>query len=186
MEAVVQTQTVAEVGAPPAGHGAEPGLINVSPPMLALTWITFAVVALILYKVAWRPILTALDMRERGIRKALEDAEKARQEALASEERNRQLLQEAEQESRRIVTEARAAAEATARHLREDGERRARELMEEAKRDIAAASDQARDSLRRETANLTIQLASRVLARNVDSNQDRQLIADAIKEMPQS
>lgn len=185
MDETLQTQSVVEVAAP-SEPAAEPSLINVSTPMMALTWLTFTIVAVLLYKVAWKPILAALDMRERGIRRSLEEAEKARQEALASEERNRNLLQAAEQEARRIVAEARASAESSARQIREESERRARELAEEARRDIAAAADQARETLRRETAGLAIHLASRVVAANMDTEKNRALVDNALQEMPQS
>lgn len=185
MDETLQTQSVAEVVAP-SRPAAEPSLINVSSPMIALTWVTFALVALILYKVAWKPILAALDMREQGIRRSLEEAEKARREALASEERNRALIQEAEQEARRIVSEARTAAETSARQIREESERRSRELAEETRRDIAAAADQARETLRRETAGMAIQLASRVVAANMDAAKNRDLVAEALKEIPKT
>ncbi len=185
MDETLQTQSVVEVSAHPE-PAAEPSLVKVSGPMMALTWVTFAMVALILYKVAWKPILAALDMREQGIRRALEEAEKARKDALASEERNRILIQEAEQEARRIVSEARSAAEAGARQIREESERRARELSEETRRDIQAAAEQAREALRRETANMAIQLASRVIAANMDAAKNRDLVAEALKEIPRS
>jgi len=185
MEENLQTQAVMEV-TPAAEHEPTPGLINVSVPMLTLTWLSFAVVAALLYKVAWKPILAALDMRERGIRKAVEDAERASQEAAASEERNRKLLQDAETEAQRIVAEARAAAEAGVRQLREDAEKRARELAEEARRGIASATDHARETLRKETSELAVLLASKVLARNVDPETNRSLIQEALREISKS
>jgi F-type H+-transporting ATPase subunit b len=182
MEEGFQTQAVVQVE--PAAHGAEDGLMSVSAPMMTLTWVSFLIVAALLYKVAWKPILTALDLRESGIRKALENAEKARREALASEERNRKLIQDAEVEAHRIIVEARSAAEACVRQLHEDAARRAKELTEEAQRDIACAIDQARQSLRGETAEMVIKLSSKVLAGTVDPQKSRQLIQDALREVP--
>lgn len=181
MEEEIQTQAVVEV-TPAAQHEASPGIISVSGPMLALTWVSFTIVAILLYKVAWKPILGALDTRERGIRKALEDAERASREAAASEERNRKLIQDAEAEAQRIMADARAAAEASVRQLREDSERRSRELAEETRRDIAAAADHAREALRRETSDLVIRLTSRILAQNVDPEKNKALIQEALRE----
>ncbi len=185
MEGDFHTQAVTEA-VTAAGHEADAGLINVSGPMMGLTWVTFALVALILYKVAWKPILIALDMREQGIRRALEDAEKARREAAASEERNRKLIQDAEQEARRIVAEARAAAESGAQQLREEAEQRARKLAEETRRDIAAAAEHARETLRRETADLTVRLTAKVLGRKVDEAANRELIQESLREIAKS
>ncbi len=184
MEEAIQTQAVVEVT--PAAHEASPGIINVSKPMLALTWVSFVIVAVLLYKVAWKPILAALDMRERGIRKALEDAERASQEAAASEERNRKLIQDADSEAQRIMAEARATAEASVRQLREESERRSRELAEETRRDIAAATEHARQALRLETSELVIQLTSKILAENITPEKNRELIQAALRETSKS
>ena len=185
MEEALQTHAVMEV-TPAAPHEASPGIINVSGSMLALTWVSFTIVAILLYKVAWKPILGALDSREQGIRKALEDAERASQAAAASEERNRKLIQDADNEAQRIMAEARAAAEASVRQLREESERRSRELAEETRRDITAATEHARQALRRETSELVIQLASKILAQNVNPEKNRELIQEALRETSKS
>ena len=55
----------------------------------------------ILYKVAWKPILKALEMRESGIRKAIEDAEKAQAQTARAEQRQEQMLREADAQSQK-------------------------------------------------------------------------------------
>lgn len=164
-------------------HAAAPNVIDVSVPMVALTWLTFALLLVVLYKVAWKPILKVLDMREKGIRDALASAEKARAEAALAEARNRELLQAAEQESRKLVAEARVAAQETGRLVCEQAEQRAQALVEEARRDIASAVEQARTQLRRETADLAIEVAGKVLAANMDTERNRALVRDLAKEM---
>ena len=104
-------EVTAVVGAP--AHGAEPATfesaINVSVPLMALTWLTFALICFVLYKVAWKPILAALQSREDSIRKALDDAEKARRELAEVESRGRQVLGEAQAQSESMIRAARAA-----------------------------------------------------------------------------
>ena len=54
--------------------------VAISFPLMILTWITFIVVTVILYRVAWKPILRALEQREATIRQSLENAAKLRDE----------------------------------------------------------------------------------------------------------
>ena len=163
------TETQAEVGvASPAGasHGegqGTSGLIDVTGSMMVLTWVAFALLSLVLYKVAWKPILKALDMRERSIRKALEEAEKARTETAA--------------------TEARAAAQDGARTLQAQAEQQARLLQEEARRDIQAAVEQARATLRQETIDLAIAMAGKVVAANMDTDRNRAMVETLAGEL---
>ena len=182
MEEAPQTQAVVEVAAG-ASHGASPNVMEVTGPMMALTWVTFGLLALVLYNVAWKPILRVLDMREKSIRDALAQAEKARAEAEATQARNRQALQEAEQEARKLVAEARTAAEETARLVTSQAEQKSKSLLAEARRDIDAATEQARITLRKETTDLAITLAGKVVAANMDSEKNRALVRELEKEI---
>jgi F-type H+-transporting ATPase subunit b len=182
MEAVDQTQAVAEVH-PAESHGASPNVMDVTPQMMILTWVTFLLLTVVLYKVAWKPILKVLDTREKSIRDALAQAEKARQEAAEAEVRNREIIQAAEREAQKLVSEARVAAQETGRIVREQAEQKAKSLVEEARRDIAAATEQARVALRRETTDLVITLAGKVLSENMDTERNRVLVKDMAKEM---
>lgn len=182
MEDLPQTNAVTEV--PAAGsHGASVNVMDVQAPMVILTWVTFALLSLVLYKVAWKPILKVLDMREKSIRDALAGAEKARAEAAATEARNREILQTAEQEARKLVAEARAAAQETARLVGERAEQQAKALVAEAVRDIDAATEQARVTLRKETTDLAIAMAGKVLAANMDTERNRALVGELEKEI---
>lgn len=182
MEDAVQTQAVAEV--PAAGsHGGSQDVMAVAPTMVGLTWITFALLTLVLYKVAWKPILKVLDMREKSIRDALAQAETARVGAEETVAKNREILQAAEKEAQRLVAEARVAAQETARIIREQAEQKTKALTEEAGRDIAAATEQARTVLRKEAAELAVSLAGKVLAANVDSERNRALVKDMAQEL---
>ena len=179
----MQTTATVEVAAASSGHGQEPNILAVQFPLLALTWVTFLLLALLLYKVAWRPILNALDTRERSIRKAVEDAEKARAEAEATEARNRESLKQAVEEARRIVAEAKTAAQESARLIQERSERDAEASIRDARKQIQSATDEARGFLRREAADLAVAMATRVVGENMDSERNKALVRELAKEL---
>ena len=157
--------------------------MDVTGSMMVLTWITFVLLTAVLYKVAWKPILKLLDLREKSIRDALAQAEAARVGAEETVAKNREILQAAERESQRLVAEARVAAQETARLIREQAEQKTKALVEEAGRDIAAATEQARIVLRKETTELAISLAGKILAANVDTERNRALVNSSAKEI---
>ena len=184
MEADTNTHAVVEV--PSGGHAGSPGLMDVSRPMLLLTWVTFLVLLWVLSKLAWKPILKALDLREKSIRQALDEAEKARAEAAATDTRNRQSLQAATEEARRLIDEARALAQQNARQIQAQSSEQARLLIEEAQRDIQAAVEKARLALRAETGALAIELAGKVIERTVDSAANQELVKNMTRELDRS
>ncbi len=57
------------------------GLLRVDPGLLLWTVITFLVMMGILWKVAWRPIVDAMDARAEKVRFEIDNAERTRQEA---------------------------------------------------------------------------------------------------------
>jgi F-type H+-transporting ATPase subunit b len=177
------TNIQAVVAVDSVSHENSPGVVDISVSMMLLTWLTFLVLAFILSRVAWKPILKALDIREKTIRRALENAEKARTETAESEERNRQSLQAAMDEARRIVEDARRAAQDHARQIHVQAEQQAQTLVDEARREIHASVESARLVLRRETAGLAIELAAKVTERNMDTDQNRELVRTLIGEL---
>ena len=61
-----------------SGNGS---LLDVNPGLIIWTIVTFLILLFILKKVAWKPILSALDQREKDIKDSLEKAEKAKEDA---------------------------------------------------------------------------------------------------------
>lgn len=178
-----ETNIQAVVAVDSVSHESSPGVVDVSAPMMLLTWLTFLVLAFILSRIAWKPILKALDIREKTIKRALENAEKTRLETAAAEERNRQSLQAALVEARRIVEDARRAAQDHARQIHERAEQEAQTLVDEARREIHSSVESARLVLRCETAGLALELAAKVTERNMDTDRNRELVRALVGEL---
>jgi F-type H+-transporting ATPase subunit b len=181
-DAGVYSSTV-EVAASPAHGGESPDLMKVSGPLMTLTWVTFIVMCLILYKVAWKPILRGLDRREQAIRKALEDAEKARQELAAIEERGRRALEETSARSREMLEAARQTAALAAEGVRQRAAEEGQRAIADARREIESATAKARESLRADSADLAVRLAAKVVGEAMDPARGRALVERLLKEM---
>ena len=149
-----------EAGVRILGPGSQ---MDVSGWMSLLTWTTFIIAFVILYKLAWKPILNVLDRREKEIAKALEDAAKAREATEKAVAEQKRILSEAAEEARRIHDEARQAALALASSVEARARDQSRAMIEDASREIEFQRAQASASLRIETAELAAQLAEKVL-----------------------
>ena len=159
------TSTAAPAPAADAANAKAFNVMTVSGEMVLLTWATFLAATILLFKLAWKPILQALAKREDRIRGSLAEADKARALAARTQENNRKLLDEAQRQAREIVDEARRAAGKSAA----DADRQARDsvkrMLADADRDIARARAEALEALRRESAALAVDLADRFLER---------------------
>ena len=85
------------------------------------TIVTFLVVLVILKATVWKPLLAALDEREKRISDALESAEAARAEAQSALNEHQEKLNLAEAEAREIVQQSREDAEKVHQEILENG-----------------------------------------------------------------
>jgi F-type H+-transporting ATPase subunit b len=174
----------ATVGVPPP-HAAEgtPNVMDVSATMMGWTWGVFALVAIILYKLAWKPILGALEKREETIRQSLANAAKLRDELDRLEQQRREVLAEADRQSRDVLAAARKTAGETASAIEQKAHVAAQGLVENAKREIHAAEEKAKAGLRQAAAELALAAASRVLQENLDDAKNRALTDQLIQKL---
>src|SRR5205823_14774866 len=76
--------------------------------------ISFAIVAFLLQKFAYKPIINVLEERRQRIREGLENAERIKRELAEAEKRYQEILTNANTEAQRMIEEARASAGAVA------------------------------------------------------------------------
>ncbi len=149
---------------PAAAEPAPRSEMDVSGRLVVLTWVSFALAAVILHRIAWKPMLTALERREERIRKSVEDADKARRSAEHAHARQKEMLDEAVAKAREIVDDARKSAAAMATQVETEARAEARRLVDEAAAEIENSRRKAFESLRSDAALLAADLAERVLA----------------------
>jgi F-type H+-transporting ATPase subunit b len=147
------------------------------------TWITFGIVAWVLYKIAWKPILAALDARENRIRKSLEDADAARKQLEQIEATRSQMMVDAEEKTKAIIAEAREAATEAAGNIERKAGEKVQIMYENADRDIHAMKSQAATTLRNEQVEMVIKLTSRVVMENMDTEKNLALTDKLISEL---
>lgn len=167
------------------GHGdAAHGDVNLFKPdalIMGLTWLTFLLTTIVLYKVAWKPILAALDKREADIRQSLEDARKHREALAALDEHRAQVIAEADAKAKEIVTVARQAAVEAAAVIEGKAREESQILLANAQREIKTAHEKALADLRRESADLAIGLSRKIIGESLDEQKSRALVDRLIK-----
>jgi F-type H+-transporting ATPase subunit b len=176
--------TSTHTGAP--GHGDE----HASPSLFAgdlgnafWTVLIFVVLLVVLGKFAWPAILDALKKREEFIRESLESAKRDREAAESRLKQYEAKILEARAEASAIVEEGRRDAEALKRKLDEAAKSERDAELERAKREIHLAKETAIKELYDRSADMAVQIASRLIRKEIDTKQHHQLIADAISSV---
>jgi F-type H+-transporting ATPase subunit b len=138
--------------------------------------IAFAVVFFFMWKWAWPAINRSLENRQQAISGQLGEAEAAKVEAQSLLDDYRSQLAEAKGEANRIVDEARARAETVRSDLVTKAETEAGQIVAKAREDAANEKARALQEARREVADLSIDLAEKVVGENLDREAQHGLI----------
>ena len=164
--------TVLILAAEEAEEGDNLALVLPEPYELVAGIIAFGIVFFFVWKWAFPAIDKMLEDRQRAIKGQMEDAEAANQAAKAEAQSllddYRKQLAEAKGEAAGIVNEARESAEAMKADIIAKAQSEAEQIAIKARSDAATERDRAMASARVEVANLSIDLAERVVGENLD------------------
>jgi F-type H+-transporting ATPase subunit b len=161
-------------------------MLSIEPGLLIWTIVTFIVLLVVLRKVAWTPLLAALEDREASIRDSLAEAQRARQEAEQLLAENRRILAEANRESARILEQGREEAGRLRTSITDQAHAEARRLVEEARRDITRERQLAVQEIKNTAADLALTAAGHLLGSAVTSGDHRRLVSEFLEEFPAS
>jgi F-type H+-transporting ATPase subunit b len=171
-------------------HGAEgPSggeLFNINIGLSTWTLLVFAGLVFLLGKFAWGPILAAVDAREKGIQNALDEAAARQAEAEKLLDEHRRQLADARRQAGEILAEGRAAGDRVRKEIEEKARVEGQGIVERARQDIERERDAALEMLRKESVDLALAAASRLLHEHLDQAKDRQLVERFLDEMPES
>ncbi len=160
------------------------GLLSVSYGTVFWATVAFLVVAFLLKKMAWGPILKSLEERSQGIENALNEAERARQEMSKLQAGNEQLLREARDERDRILTEAKALKDSIVSDARNKASEETSRIIASAMLEIDIQKKSAITEMKNQVATLSVDIAERLTREKLsDSEKQRALNESLIAEI---
>ena len=146
------------------------------------TLVIFVLVVVLLGKFAWGPILSALQKREDFIRDSLEQAKRDREEAQAQLKEYSDKVAQAKADATAVVEEGRRDGDALKCKIEEDAKAEATRMIERAKREIGIATDTAIKGLYDLSGELAVNIASRIIRKELSPKEHERLIAESIEE----
>jgi F-type H+-transporting ATPase subunit b len=156
----------------------------IDPNLAQCIWILvlFLVVAIVLYKTAWKNVLVGLRAREDRIRQDIADAEAARVKAEQTLRQYDARLAGAEEKVREIIDRAAVDAEKIATGMRMKAQQEAEVVKEQATKEIEAAKQTALTEIYTQTADLATSIAEKIIRRKLNPDDQRDLVNQGIEE----
>ena len=145
--------------------------------------LNFFILVWILARFAYKPLVSMMQERKDRIAKDLADAQNARNEAEQFKADYAAQIANARQEAQQIVEKAVQQAEATTREQLAAAREQIEREKERARQDIVNERDRAMNNLRNEVISLSVAMATKVVAIDMDSETNTKLIEDAIAKL---
>ena len=159
------------------------GLYDINTGLSAWTLVVFCILVFILGKYAWSPILAAVEAREKGIQAALDGAAALNKEATGLLAEHKEQLADARRQANELIAEGKAVGETVRKDIEEKARAEAQSIVDQALAEIERERDAALDSLRKESVELALAAASRLIQENFDQAKDRQLVERYLSEL---
>lgn len=158
----------------------------ITPEFGLLFWQTliFLILLVLLAKFAWRPILGSLKEREDSIDQALRMAQQARQEMQSLKADNEKLLADARHERDQMLKEGQAIATKLVEQAKATAVEEANRISQQAREAIQQEKNQALAEVKNTAAQLSIDIAERVLRRELaDPAAQQKLVEEYLKDV---
>ena len=152
--------------------------------LIVWTVVTFLLLAFILKKFAWGPILATIDAREKAIKEALESSRQAREAADEALAKNKEMVAQARAEAARLVSEGQKEAEKIRAELLEKARGDATNVLEQGRKQIELETKQAVAQLKGTVVEVALEAASKLIRSSLDEPKHRQLVEQYLEELP--
>ena len=146
------------------------------------TAVNFLILAFLLSKFAWRPLIAALDARENKIAADIENARKANDESQKIKEGLKAQLDNIAAHSAQKLKDAAALGELQKQRILEEAKVQAQRIVEAARAQIAADTDKAAQQLKKEFTVIALLAVKKIICREADAECGKQIAQDIIKE----
>jgi F-type H+-transporting ATPase subunit b len=169
---------------------AEGGVVSETARAFGISWplflsqtVSFCIVAFLLHRFAYKPILRVLEERRQRIAEGLSNAARIKEELARTEAARREVLEQANRQATEMIEEARAVAARLQEQSNQKSSAAAEQII--AKAHEAAEADRVRmlAELRREVGRLVVETTTRVTGKVLTAEDRRRLVEEANREL---
>src|SRR5699024_10527918 len=136
-----------------------------------------------LKKFAWGPVMNMMEKRENYVANEIDAAEKSRAEAEKAAKDAADQLNNVRQEAQKIIEDAKTAGVRQEQDIIESARAEAERIKEQAQADIQNEKEQAIQALQAQVASLSVLVASKVIEKEINEQDQAEFINDYIKEV---
>jgi F-type H+-transporting ATPase subunit b len=145
--------------------------------------ISFIIVALVLRRFAYKPILQILEERRQRIAEGLLNAEKIKQQLAEAEQRHADILAKANAQAQKMIDDARESAEHVGERKQQEAIAAAEQILAKAREATAIERERVMTELKRELGRLVVNTTAKVTGKVLTSEDQRRLQDEASRQL---
>ena len=145
--------------------------------------ISFCIVAFLLRRFAYRPILAVLEDRRRKIEEGQLNAEKIRKELAEAEKRYQEIVAKANADAQRMIDEARESSAHVAERKQQEAIAAAEQILAKAKEAAALEHERQMQTLKRELGRLVVDTTAKVTGKVLTPEDQKRLQEEAARQV---
>ncbi len=146
------------------------------------TLLAFGIVFFILKKFAWKPILTALSEREKGIADSIATADRVRKEMAAMQNENEKMMQQAREERSAMLKEGKEMADNIITKAKNDTKEIADKMIAEAQQQITQQKMAAVTEVKNQIGVMAVEVAEKILRKQLAGADAQNSYADLLAQ----
>ncbi len=152
-------------------------------PFLIAQIINFCIVAFILYRFAFKPILATVDQRQQKIAEGLQYAEEMKTKLAEAEKKEAETLRQAREEAKQILEETRQSAKVMMEKNSQEAIAKAEQILKKAEQRISQERIAMFSEVRQEIARLVVLTTGKVLRKELTEQDKTQFSESAAREL---
>ena len=149
---------------------------------LMYSLVIFLILAAVLFRFAWKPIMDGLDLREKKMADDIEGARLAHEQAQAKLQSYEEQIAGAKDEAAALIAEAKTDASAAKDRILAEAAEEAQRTRERALADIEAAKNAAVRDLAESSVDTAVSLAGNIVGRSLNKSDHSELIEKSIEQ----
>ena len=145
--------------------------------------ISFCIVAFLLQRFAYKPILALLEERRRKIEEGQINAEKIKKELAEAEKRYQEILAKANADGQKMIDEARESAAHLSERKQQEAVAAAEQIIAKAREAAAIEHERTMESLKHELGRLVVETTAKVTEKVLTPEDQRRLQEEAARQL---
>lgn len=145
--------------------------------------ISFSIVAFLLHKFAYQPVLKVLEVRRNKIEEGLKNAEEIKKQLAEAQHNASEILAKANAEAQKMIEEARAAAKTLQERQSQQAIAEAEQIVSKARAATTVERDRVFADLKRELSRLVVDTTSKVTGKILTAEDQKRLSEEAAREI---